>query len=109
MDKTIRKGKTLNPAKTLSYQKGAIVSATLLDGKSGSVTAFAFDKGQKLSEHTVPFDALVEVLDGKAEITISGKPNILSRGDLIIMPANNPHAVNAISRFKMLLIMLKKG
>jgi quercetin dioxygenase-like cupin family protein len=79
----------------------------LINKDSGSVTLFAFDKEQKLSEHTAPFDALVNIIDGKAEITILGKYFHLKQGDMIIMPANIPHAVKAIERFKMLLIMVK--
>ena len=85
----------------VGYQKGAIVSKSLMDKETGTVTLFAFDQGQGLSEHTAPFDVMVHVLDGKAEITISGKQNILSQGDMIIMPANQPHSLRAIERFKM--------
>ncbi len=91
----------------VDYQEGSIVSRTLLDKKTGSVTLFAFDKGQRLSEHTAPFDAVVYVLEGEAEITISGRPYRLKEGEMIIMPANEPHAVNAPKKFKMLLVMIK--
>jgi len=91
----------------VDYQDGSIVSRMLINKKVGSVTLFAFDKEQKLSEHTAPFDALVQVLDGKAEINISGEKFILNQGDSIIMPANKPHAVKAVDKFKMILTMIK--
>jgi quercetin dioxygenase-like cupin family protein len=89
------------------YQDGSIVSRTIIDQKTGTVTFFAFDEGQGLSEHTAPFDALVHILDGEVEITISGKPFQLKVGEMIIMPANEPHALKAIKKFKMLLIMIR--
>jgi len=91
----------------VSYQDGAVVSKTLLDKKAGTVTLFAFAEGQGLSEHTAPFDALVYVLDGEVEITISGTGYHLSQGEMIIMPANHPHALSAIKRFKMMLVMVR--
>jgi quercetin dioxygenase-like cupin family protein len=91
----------------INYQDGSIVSRMLLNKKSGSVTLFAFDKEQKLSEHTAPFDALVQILDGEAEISISGKKFLLKQEDSIIMPANEPHAVKAVKKFKMILTMIK--
>ncbi|NNE45429.1 MAG: cupin domain-containing protein, partial [Rhodothermales bacterium] len=84
-----------------------IVSKILLKTPSGSVTAFAFDAGQELSEHTTPFDALVSVIDGEVDIRISGTTHRVSGGELIILPANEPHALSAVSRFKMILTMLK--
>ncbi len=90
-----------------NYQEGSVVSRTVIDKKSGTVTFFAFDKGQKLSEHTAPYDALVCILEGDAEISISGKPVHAKAGDMVIMPANQPHALNASDRFKMLLIMIR--
>jgi len=89
------------------YQEGSIVSRTIIDKKTGTVTFFAFDKGQGLSEHTAPFDALVYLLDGEAEIVISGKPFRLKAGEMLIMPANDPHALKAITRFKMVLTMMR--
>jgi quercetin dioxygenase-like cupin family protein len=89
------------------YQTGSIVSRTIIDKKTGTVTFFAFDEGQGLSEHTAPFDALVHILDGEVEITISGKTFSLKAGEMIIMPANESHALKAIKRFKMLLIMIR--
>lgn len=89
------------------YQTGAIVSRTVIDKKTGSVTFFAFDEGQGLSEHTAPYDALVYLLDGNAEITISGKVLRLGEGEMVIMPANEPHALRAIKKFKMILVMVR--
>ena len=94
-------------ADIVDYQKEAVVSKTIIEKKAGTVTLFAFDQGQGLSEHTAPFDALVQVLDGEAEIMISGKPFNLKKGDIIIMLANEPHALTAAKRFKMLLTMIK--
>ena len=91
----------------VSYQDGAIVSRELVNKPTGSVTVFAFDEGQSLSEHTAPFNVLVQVLEGEAVITISGKPHRLQRGGLILMPANRPHALKAIKRFKMILTMIR--
>ena len=91
----------------VDYQAGAVVSRTLLEKKTGTLTLFAFDAGQSLSEHTAPFDAAVQILDGEAEITISGRPFKVRSGEMIIMPANEPHALQAVNRFKMLLIMIK--
>lgn len=90
-----------------SFQDGAVVSRIVLKRDTGSVTFFAFDAGQELSEHTTPYDALVQVLDGQVEITIAGRPYRLGAGDMIVMPARQPHAVKAISRFKMLLTMIR--
>jgi quercetin dioxygenase-like cupin family protein len=83
------------------------VSRTLVSEKAGTVTLFAFDEGEGLSEHTAPFDALVQLLEGEAEVVISGKPLRLKQGEMVIMPANEPHALKAITRFKMLLIMIR--
>ena len=91
----------------VDYQAGSVVSKTLIGKDTGTVTLFAFDKGQGLSEHTAPFDALVCVLDGEAEITIDGTPAAVSAGEMLIMPANKPHALTAAERFKMMLIMIK--
>ncbi len=88
------------------YQKGSVVSRTIIEKKTGTVTFFAFDKGQGLSEHTAPFDALVYILDGEAEIVISGKPFHLKEGEMVIMPANQPHSLRAIKKFKMILTMM---
>ncbi len=91
----------------VGYQKGSVVSRTVIDKKAGTVTLFSFEEGQGLSEHTAPFDALVYILDGEAEISISGKPLRLKEGEMTIMPANRPHALKAVKRFKMLLIMIR--
>ena len=91
----------------IDYQEGSIVSRTLLNKKTGTITLFAFDLGQGLSEHTAPFDALVYLLDGEAEIVISGKSFNLGTGEMVLMPANQPHALKAITKFKMLLTMIK--
>ena len=91
----------------VAYQKGSVVSRTIIDKKAATVTLFSFDEGQGLSEHTAPFDALVYLLDGEAEIVISGKPLHLREGEMIIMPANQPHALKAVKRFKMLLTMIR--
>jgi len=94
-------------ADSVSYQADGIVSKRIIQKEKGNITLFAFDAGQKLSEHTAPFDALVQVMQGSAEIVIGGKPNQLSAGQSIIMPANVPHAVNANERFIMLLTMIR--
>lgn len=91
----------------VDYQEGSVVSRTIIDKKIGTVTLFAFDEGQGLSEHTAPFDALVYLLDGEAEIVISGKPLRLKEGEMVIMPANQPHALKAVKKFKMILTMIK--
>jgi quercetin dioxygenase-like cupin family protein len=91
----------------LTYQDRAVVSKTVLKSNAGTVTLFAFDKGQELSEHTAPFDALVHVLDGMAEITIAGDAHTLAAGEMILMPANKPHAVKAAERFKMMLVLIR--
>ncbi len=89
------------------YQEGSVVSRTIIDRKTGTITFFAFDKGQGLSEHTAPFDALVYILDGEAEITIAGTPFLAREGEMVIMPANHPHALRAVERFKMILVMIR--
>ena len=94
-------------AELLQYQDGSIVSRVLLKNKGGTVTLFAFDVGEGLSEHTAPFDALVVVTDGEAEVQIAGESFRVRQGETIILPANRPHAVKALSRFKMLLIMIR--
>ena len=101
------KGQAVLLAQAIDYQKGSIVSRTLIDKKSGTVTLFAFDEGQGLSEHTAPFDALVQILDGKAELTIGGKSVQASAGQTVLMPASVAHALHAVERFKMLLVMLR--
>jgi quercetin dioxygenase-like cupin family protein len=102
-----KKNEVLNSVESIDYQEGAIVSKVFIDKNTGSVTVFAFDKGQGLSEHTAPFDAMVFVIDGQAEIAIAGAVSIVKKGEMIIMPANIPHELKAIERFKMMLIMIK--
>jgi len=94
-------------ADLVTYQEQSVVSKTLMEKKTGTVTLFAFDEGQGLSEHTAPFDAMVCVLDGEVEIKISGKPYSLKQGEMIIMPANEPHALKAVKKFKMMLTMIR--
>ncbi len=100
-------GKAAKLIDLVDYQDGAIVSKEIIKNDKGTVTLFAFDKGQGLSEHTAPFNALVYNFDGKAEVTIDGKVQLLAAGDIIMMPANKPHALKAIERFKMLLVMVR--
>ena len=102
-------GKVLNLADLISYQEGAVVSREIIRKKTGTVTLFAFDRGQGLSEHTVPFDALVQILDGESDITISDKTFRVKEGEMIIMPANEPHALKAVKRFKMALTMIRSA
>ena len=97
----------VNVADLVGYQPDAVVSRTLLKKATGTVTVFAFAQGQSLSEHTVPHDALVQVLDGQAEITVSGKLSRVSAGELLLMLGGEPHAVHAAQSFKMLLTMIK--
>jgi quercetin dioxygenase-like cupin family protein len=104
---TVPKSEILNLAELVTYQDGSVVSRQITKAEAGNVTLFAFDKDQELSEHTAPFDALVHILDGSAEIKISGKAFELKTGDAIIMPANEPHALKAFSPFKMLLTMIR--
>ena len=99
--------KAVNLASLVEYQAGSVVSREVVKKPTGTVTMFAFDAGQGLSEHTAPFDALVYLLDGEAEITIAGKPIVAKAGDMVIMPANQPHALKAVERFKMLLVMIR--
>jgi len=91
----------------VSYQKASVVSKTLLQKKSGTVTLFAFDQDQGLSEHTTPFDAMVCVLDGVAQITINGNSYLVKQGEMLVMPANKPHALKAMERFKMMLTLIR--
>jgi quercetin dioxygenase-like cupin family protein len=100
-------GQVLHLAALVEYGEGAVVSRTLVENDAGTVTLFAFDEGQGLSEHTAPFDALVQVVDGQGEFVIGGESCRMGVGHIVLMPANVPHAVRAISRFKMLLTMLR--
>jgi quercetin dioxygenase-like cupin family protein len=96
-----------NYSRMLQIQEGAVVSKTIINQKTGTITLFAFDKGEGLSEHAAPYDAFVEVIEGNLDITISGKPFSLAKGDTIVMPANDPHALKATTPVKMLLVMIK--
>lgn len=101
------KARVLQLVDLLSYQDGSVVSRTIIDKKVGTVTLFAFDKNEGLSEHTAPYDALVYIVDGEAEVVVSGKPHQLKTGEMIIMPANQPHSLRAIEKFKMMLVMIQ--
>jgi quercetin dioxygenase-like cupin family protein len=97
------------PLGLAAYQEGSVVSRTLLKRAGGTITFFAFDEGQALSEHTTPFDAVAHVLEGNADITIAATPLRVSTGEMVLMPANQPHAINARTRFKMLLTMIRSS
>ncbi|MFX1304423.1 MAG: cupin domain-containing protein [Promethearchaeota archaeon] len=105
-DKNFKK-EILNLESMIAFQEGSVISRALINKDVGTVTLFSFDKGEGLSEHTAPFDALVYIFNGKAEIIISSETFILEQGQMIIMPANEPHALKAIEKFKMMLIMIK--
>jgi len=107
MMSTAPKSQVLRIADMVTYQAGAVVSRQVMTADAGNVTLFAFDKDQGLSEHTAPFDALVNILEGEAQITISGVSFELKGGESIIMPANEPHALRALKQFKMLLTMIR--
>lgn len=100
-------GQVFDLESMLDYQEGSVVSRTIINKNVGTVTLFSFDKDEELSEHTTPFDALVYILDGEAEITISKQPHIVKKGQMIIMPADKPHALKALKQFKMMLVMIK--
>ena len=102
-------GEALNVAELVDYQDGSVVSRGVLKKETGTVTLFAFDKGQGLSEHTAPFDALVFIVDGEADVTIADSVRKVKNGEMIILPANKPHALQALKRFKMLLVMLRSN
>jgi quercetin dioxygenase-like cupin family protein len=104
---SVLKAKVTNLANLVDYQAGTVVSRTLIDKQVGTLTLFAFAKGQGLSEHTAPFDAFVYILDGKAQVVISGKAHSLDSGEMIIMPANEPHSLKALEKFKMMLVMIR--
>lgn len=100
-------GRALNLEDLVAYSTGSVVSKTLVKGKSGTITAFSFDKGEGLSEHSAPFDAFVQILDGSAELTIGGENIYADKGQVVMMPANVPHSLSAIEPFKMLLVMIR--
>ena len=106
-DKEKLLGTVIKLSELVGYQEGSVVSREVINKKTGTVTIFAFDEGEGLSTHSAPFDAMVYIADGEAEITIDEKPNHLKAGDMIIMPADHPHAVKALQKFKMLLIMIR--
>ncbi len=103
----LKSAEALNLADQVEYNEGSVVSRTIMEKKVGTLTLFAFDQGQGLSEHSAPFDAFVQVLDGEAEVTIGGKPIGAKTGQIVLMPANVSHSLKAISRFKMLLTMIR--
>lgn len=107
MSHLIETSKIFNTSESIEYATGAVVSKTIIKKPAGNVTLFAFDLGEGLSEHTAPYDAMVQVLDGSVEITIAGNPYLVKTGQSIIMPATIPHALKAVERFKMLLVMIK--
>lgn len=107
MDKKIEKKEVFTPNEVISYADGGVVSKELAHSNAGSITLFAFDAGQKLSEHTAPFDAIVQVIDGEAEIMIDGELFHPKAGQILIIPKDAPHAVNAVGRFKMMLTMIR--
>jgi quercetin dioxygenase-like cupin family protein len=100
-------GRAIGMSELAQYQPGSVVSRTLIDKKIGTITLFAFDEGQGLSEHTAPYDAFVQIVDGVADITIDGQVHRVAAGQMIIMPADRPHALRAVERFKMLLVMIR--
>lgn len=102
-------GRVMQLADLVAYQSGSVVSREIIKKDTGTVTIFAFDEGQGLSEHTAPFDALVQVIDGAVEIVISGEKHLLQAGEMIIMPAHEPHALKAVQKFKMMLTMIKSS
>ena len=106
-EKETIKSKAIHLMDHVKYSEGSVVSRTLIDKKAGTITLFAFDEGQGLSEHTAPFDAVIHILDGEAELKIGGKPVKAGAGQMVIMPAHVPHSVKAVKKFKMLLIMIR--
>jgi quercetin dioxygenase-like cupin family protein len=107
MNEIFEKGKSLNLEQLIDYSNGGVISKQILKSQAGNITLFSFDKGQGLTEHTAPFDAMVEILDGEAEITVGGNPHLVKKGETIIMPANISHALFAKEKFKMLLTMIR--
>jgi quercetin dioxygenase-like cupin family protein len=105
--KVVGKAQTIEMASLAEYQEGSIVSRTIIDKKAGTITFFAFDEGQGLSEHVAPYDALISIIDGEAQVVIFGRTFHLKEGEMMILPANKPHAVKAVKKFKMMLIMIK--
>lgn len=109
MSSEFEKAKVFTFNDSIEYAKGGIISKTVLKKQTGNISLFSFDKGEALSEHTAPFDAMIQVVDGKGEITIGGKPYIVESGQTIIMPANISHSVKAVEKFKMVLTMIRSS
>lgn len=109
MSHPIEPAQTFHPAESIEFADQSVVSKTIVKKPTGNITLFAFDKGEGLAEHSSPHEALVQLLDGKAEITIGGNPNMLETGQCIILPADIPHAIKAVERFKMMLVMIKNN
>jgi len=107
MSNELEKGKVFNYSDSITYSEKAVVSKQVLKKETGNISLFAFDRGEGLSEHTAPFDAVVSVIDGKADVRIGGESHVLVTGDNIIMPADVPHAIHAVEKFKMVLTMIK--
>lgn len=107
MQELFNKGRVLNLEEMVEYSTGGVISKQILKNQAGNITLFSFDKGQGLTEHTAPFDAVVQIMDGEAQITIGSKPCMVKKGETIIMPANVSHALHAVEKFKMLLTMIK--
>jgi len=107
MQEIFNKGKVLNLEEMVEYSTGGVISKQVLKSEAGNITLFSFDEGQGLTEHTAPFDAMVQILDGEALILVGGNPNLVKKGESIIMPANITHALQAEKKFKMLLTMIK--
>src|SRR5690554_2402812 len=107
MSEIFKKGEALNFEAMIDYSSGGVISKQVLKNPAGNISLFSFDKGQGLSEHTAPFDAVVAILDGEAEITVGGNLNLVKKGETIILPANVPHALQAKEKFKMLLTMIR--
>ncbi len=108
MSNTIEHGKSFTPEESIDYSPGAVVSKTILKKPAGNITLFSFDEGEGLSEHSSPHEALILILDGRAEVTIGGTPQDVNKGESIILPGNIPHSLKAKERFKMMLVMIKK-
>ena len=106
-EKNAAKGLVAKLVDLTGYQKDSVVSRTIIDRKTGTVTFFAFDQGQGLSEHTAPYDALIYLVDGTAEIVISGRATLVEEGEMIVIPAKKPHAIRAVKKFKMILTMIR--
>ena len=105
--KVVEKAQAIEMASLAEYQEGSVVSRTVIDRKAGTITLFAFDEGQGLSEHVAPYDALISIIDSEAQVVICGRTVHLKEGEMMILPADEPHALKAVKKFKMMLIMIK--